>query len=76
MHHIIWAEWYAAGITLIITQEYTNTRFLVQEDNNQVEKLIIWFEYVITYSGVGAKLEDPIMKFSGFLFFFENYKES
>lgn len=75
IHHIIWAEWYAAGIVLIIIQAYNNTRFSVQEDNNQVEKLTIWFEYVVTYSRVGVKLEDPIMKFSG-LFCFRNYKES
>lgn len=48
---------------LIITQAHNSKRFMVQKDNNQIEKLTIWFEYVVTYSGVGAKLEDPVMKF-------------
>lgn len=75
IHHIIWAEWYMAGIMLIIIEAYSKTRFLTEEDNTQVDKLIIRFEYVVTYSGVGGKLEDPIVKFSG-LFHFQNYKET
>jgi len=33
---------------LLIIEAYNNTRFLIQEDNNQVENLTIWFEYVAT----------------------------